>query len=176
MAQKNRIRFARVVRNAVALSVLLSAAAPMSLRASASLLNRHAPGFARTDLNGARISLAQYRGKVVLLNFWATWCAPCRIEMPRFVAWQKHYGAEGFQVLAVSMDDDAAPVRTFVRQVQPNYPVMMGDAKLGELYGGVLGLPVTFLIDRQGVVRARIDGESDLSAMETTIRALLHSR
>ncbi len=137
------------------------------------LLNRPAPTFTRTDLKGARISLASYHGKVVLLNFWATWCAPCRIEIPRFTEWQKTYGPQGFAVLGVSIDDDQAPVRVFAQRVRINYPIMMGDARLAEDYGGVLGVPVTFLIDRDGVIRARIDGESDLRAIELQIRQLL---
>lgn len=158
----------------VALAVLLSScAAPGHLFAGDTLLNRPAPPFSRTDLAGEPFRLSQYRGKVVLLNFWATWCAPCRIELPRFAAWQRQYGPEGFQVLAVSMDDDAAPVRISIRKLQPDYPVLMGDAKLGERYGGVLGVPVTFLIDRQGIIRARFEGDADLGAMEKQIRALL---
>ena len=166
----------RVLRN-VALAVLLSCfAAAGHLSASDTLLNRPAPPFSRTDFAGARISLSAYRGKLVLLNFWATWCAPCRVELPRFAAWQKQYGPQGLQILAVSMDDDPALVRDFLRQIQPNYPVLRGDARLGERYGGVLGLPVTLLIDRHGIIRARIEGEADLAAMEAQIRKLLTSR
>ena len=153
--------------------VVLSAPVPLL---AASLLKHPAPPFARSDLDGSRVSLAQFRGKVILLNFWATWCAPCRVEMPQFVGWQTRYGPRGLQIVAVSMDDDVDPVRTFLHRVQPNYPVLMGDAKLGELYGGVLGLPVTFLIDRTGIVRARVEGEMDLKAMEAKMRALLQSR
>lgn len=126
--------------------------------AAESLLNHPAPDFARTTLGGTPIRLADFRGKVVLLNFWATWCAPCRVEIPRFTEWQRQFGPQGFQVLAVSMDDDPSPVRTFVQRTHPNFPIVMGDARLGELYGGVLGVPVTFLIDRSGIVRRRYDG------------------
>ena len=166
----------RLLRN-LALAVLLSCfAAAGHLSASDTLLNRSAPPFSRTDLAGTRINLSAYRGKVVLLNFWATWCAPCRVELPRFAAWEKKYGPQGFQVLAVSMDDDPALVRDFLRQIQPNYPVLIGDARLGENYGGVLGVPVTFLIDRDGIIRARIEVEPDLTAIEAQIRKLLASR
>lgn len=164
------------MRNVALALLLFWFAAAGHLSASDTLLNRPAPPFSRTDLSGARISLSAYRGKVVLLNFWATWCAPCRVELPRFAAWQKQYGPQGFQILAVSMDDDPALVRDFLRQLHPNYPVLIGDARLGEKYGGVLGLPVTLLIDRHGVIRARIEGEPDLAAMEAQIRKLLASR
>ena len=96
--------------------------------------------------------------------------------MPRFVQWQKQYGPQGLQILAISMDDDDTEVRPFLQSLRPDYPVVMGDAKLGELYGGVLGLPVTFLIDRDGIIRARIEGESDLRAMGVKIRNLLRAR
>jgi len=139
------------------------------------LLNRPAPPLNRTDLDNARVSLASYRGKVVLLNFWATWCGPCLVEIPRFMEWQKQYGPRGFAVLGVSIDDDAAPVHTFARKLHVNYPIVMGDARLGETWGGILGVPVTFLIDRKGVVRARINGEPDLDGMEAQVRKLLAS-
>jgi cytochrome c biogenesis protein CcmG/thiol:disulfide interchange protein DsbE len=74
------------------------------------LEHKPAPVFERTDLAGRKVRLKDYRGKVVLLNFWATWCASCQVELPRFAEWQKRYGAQGLQVLAVSMDDNAAPV------------------------------------------------------------------
>jgi len=137
------------------------------------LLHRRAPEFARAGLDGKRVDLNAYRGKVVLLDFWATWCAPCQVEMPHFVAWQTEYAAQGLQVIGISMDDDPAAARAVVTKRRLNYPVAMGDAKLGESYGGVLGLPLTFLIDRHGVVRAEFQGEANLNAMETAVKALL---
>lgn len=142
-------------------------------QAPASLVHHAAPEFALPDLAHHRVDLAALRGKVVLLNFWATWCAPCRLEMPRFVQWQKQYGPQGLQIVGVSIDDDAAPVGPFVAKMHLDYPVVMGDARLGQRYGGVLGVPVTFLIDRKGIVRARIDGAADLPALEKQIRQLL---
>jgi cytochrome c biogenesis protein CcmG, thiol:disulfide interchange protein DsbE len=95
------------------------------------------------------------------------------VELPRFEAWQKQYGPEGLQVLTISMDDGDAPVRRTVRRLHLDVPVMMGDAKLGEAYGGVLGLPITFLIGRDGVIVARIKGETDLAALELHVKKLL---
>ena len=95
---------------------------------------------------------------MVLLNFWATWCAPCRVEMPVFAAWQRRYGPRGLQVIGISMDDDAAPVRRLAARLKLDYPIAMGDASLGEQSGGVLGLPITYLIGRNGVVRAEFEG------------------
>ena len=136
-------------------------------------LGAAAPEFERADLSGNPIQLSAYRGKLVLLNFWATWCTPCLREMPRLSAWQRKYGAAGLQVLGISMDDDAAPVRRFLTKHPLAYPVLMGDAKLGEAFGGVLGLPCSILIDAQGRIVARYQGESDLREIETQIKALL---
>jgi thiol-disulfide isomerase/thioredoxin len=151
----------------------LAALSPLASFAADSLLNKEAPPIVRKDLNGGTINLAHYRGKVVLLNFWATWCAPCQVEMPTFSNWQRRYGPQGLQVVGISMDEDAAPVRRLVARLRLDYPVAMGSARLGERYGGVLGLPLTYLIDRNGKVRARFQGGSDLAAMEKQLRLLL---
>jgi len=143
---------------------------------SVSLVNRKAPEFARRDLSGKKLNLRSYRGKVVLLNFWATWCAPCQLEMPAFSRWQQEYGPQGLQILGISMDDDAPPVRKLVTGLKLDYPVAMGDARLGERYGGVLGLPLTYLIGRDGVVRAQFQGETDLSTIEKQLRLILVQR
>jgi thiol-disulfide isomerase/thioredoxin len=136
-------------------------------------MNKKAPEIARVDLKGARVDLKSLRGKVVLLNFWATWCAPCLLEMPVFSAWQQQYGPQGLQPIGISMDDDAAQVRKLVAKRKPTYPIAMGDAKLGEKYGGVMGLPLTYLIDRNGVIRARFQGETEVSAIEKQLKAML---
>ncbi len=153
--------------------VLLGAGGVCAQAPPLDLVHKQAPAFVRVDLAGRKIRLKDYRGKVVLLNFWATWCAPCQVELPRFAEWQKTYGAQGFQVLAISMDDNAAPVRRTARRLHLDFPVLMGNAKLGEAYGGVLGLPITFLIDRDGKVVDRIKGETDLHALEREIQTVL---
>ncbi len=140
--------------------------------AADSLLHKQAPEIILTDLNG-KVDLHAHRGKVVLLNFWATWCAPCQLEMPRFVAWQTEYGTRGLRVIGISMDDDPELARKLYKKLRLNYPVMMGNEKIGELYGGVLGLPVTFLIDSHGEVRAQFQGETDLKVMEEQLKMLL---
>src|SRR5580704_13906258 len=113
-----------------------------------------APDFALTDLNGQSVNLSSYRGKVVLLDFWATWCVPCREEPPHLVDLQNKYGSQGLQIVGVSMDDGPEPVRDFYQHFKMNYPVVMGDAKTGELYGGVLGLPIAFVVGRDGRIYA----------------------
>jgi cytochrome c biogenesis protein CcmG, thiol:disulfide interchange protein DsbE len=131
-----------------------------------------APNFSRIDLTHRKIVLRSYRGKIVLLNFWATWCEPCLTEMPTFVEWQKQYGSQNFQVIGISMDDAAPEVIATVSRLKLNYPVLMGDEYLGADYGGVLGLPVTFLIDRDGKIHARYQGTS-LTRIHRDIQNLL---
>jgi peroxiredoxin len=150
-----------------------AAAGAHTAYAAESLLNKKAPEFSRITLNGGRVDLASLRGKVVLLDFWATWCASCQVEMPTFVQWQRQYGPQGLQVIGISMDDDPALARKLSAKLKLNYPVAMGDEKLGELYGGVLGLPLTYLIDRHGKVRAKFQGETDLKTIEKQLKALL---
>jgi cytochrome c biogenesis protein CcmG/thiol:disulfide interchange protein DsbE len=162
----------RVLR-CVLLAVLAGASLSHAAPASENLLNQKAPGFALTDLSGQSLTLARFRGKVVLLNFWATWCAPCRAEMPVFAAWQRQYGPRGLQIIGISMDDDAGQARRLVTRLKLDYPVAMGEERLGARYGGVLGLPLTFLIDSHGVVRAQFQGETDLKLIERQMTALL---
>jgi thiol-disulfide isomerase/thioredoxin len=135
-----------------------------------------AADFTRTDLGGTAVRLGDYRGRVVLLNFWATWCGPCLEEIPTFVAWQKSFGAGTLQVIGVSMDDDAAPVRRFLKKTPLDYPVVMGDVALAKEYGGILGLPATYLIDAHGRIVAHSVGETDLKALEAKIRDLAAHR
>lgn len=139
---------------------------------AATLLHKRAPRFVRRDLEHKRLDLDTYRGKVVLLNFWATWCDPCKVEMPRFVEWQTKYGSRGLQIIGISMDDDPALVHKAYKELRLNYPVVMGDEKLGALYGGILGLPVTYLIDSHGKIRAEYRGEADLNKIEIQLLSL----
>ena len=132
-----------------------------------------APDFSRPDLSHKPVTLSAYRGRVVLLNFWASWCEPCMTELPRFRAWQRRYRARGLQVVGVSMDDDAARARAADHKLQLNFPVVMGSVRLARLYGGIYGVPVTFLIDRRGRIDLIETGAANLPRLQRHLEALL---
>jgi peroxiredoxin len=118
-----------------------------------------APEFQLKTLDGKTAKLSDYKGKAVLLNFWATWCEPCKIEMPWLVEFNKQYGPQGFTVLGVAMDDDAdskdwvqKDIRKFADEMKVNYPVLLGTSKVGDTYGGVPFLPEIFYIGRDGKI------------------------
>jgi thiol-disulfide isomerase/thioredoxin len=126
-----------------------------------------------STLRGEKLHLADYRGKVVLVDFFASWCVPCRSEIPHFIRWQSKYGPDRFQVIGISMDDSEKDARTFVTKLKIAYPVAMGNEKLAESFGGVLGLPANFIIGRNGKVAAKHVGETDLNALEKEIQSQL---
>jgi len=132
-----------------------------------------APEFSLPTLTGETLDLSTYKGKVIFLDFWATWCDPCREQIPHFVELQNEYGDRGLRIIGISMDDEPEPVRDFCRQFKLNYPVVMGNAKTGELYGGVLGLPIAFLIGRDGRIYQKHVGATDISVLESEIVRLL---
>ncbi|WP_457600901.1 peroxiredoxin family protein [Hydrogenivirga sp.] len=115
-----------------------------------------APDFTLKTIDGREVSLKDYRGKVVLINFWATWCPPCRNEMPLFVRVYKRHRDKGFEILAVSTDSSLDPVKKFVKEFRINFPVLYDDKNVVSLYG-IQGLPTSFLIDREGkIIKVRL--------------------
>jgi peroxiredoxin len=110
-----------------------------------------APNFTLKDASGNSVKLSDFRGKVVLLNFWATWCGPCALEIPWFVEFQQQMKSRGLEVVGVSMDDEGWPaIKPFIAAHKVNYHVLLGDDSISQLYGGVDSLPTTFIIDRDG--------------------------
>jgi len=132
-----------------------------------------APALTLVDLDGNRIETAAYAGRVVLVNFWAAWCTPCTDEIPKLIVLQDKYHARGFQVIGISMEDRDSALREFYRKNRMNYPVVAGDAKIAEAYGGILGLPTSFLIGRDETIRAKHPGLANISQLEQEVVALL---
>lgn len=129
-----------------------------------------------TDLNGNAIRLSDYKGKVVLVNFWAAWCVPCTEEIPQFIQLQDKYGTQGLQVIGISIDDTENELRDFYRKHNMNYPVIPGDQKTADVFGGVLGLPTTFVIDRDNRIRSRQVGSTNFQTLEQQTVTLLNAR
>lgn len=132
-----------------------------------------APALVLTDLNGSPLHTADYKNKVVLVNFWAAWCKPCAEEVPQFIALQKKYQGRGLQVIGFSVDDDAAELRDFYRKYQVNYPVVPSDIQTADAFGGVLGLPTTFIIGRDGKIHGKYNGATNFSTLEQEAVGLL---
>ena len=133
-----------------------------------------APDFALQSLDGKTMHLSDFRGKAVLLNFWATWCEPCKIEMPWFAELQKQYGPGGLQVLGIAMDD-ASPedIAKFARDLGVNYPILVGKEAVGDAYGGVQFLPETFYIGRDGKLVDKVFGLKGKGEIEDDIKKAL---
>ena len=133
-----------------------------------------APDFSLASLDGKTLKLSDYKGKAVLLNFWATWCEPCKIEMPWFVQLQQQYGPQGLQVLGVAMDDtDPQDIKQFAQKMGVNYPIVVGKETVGDQYGGIPYLPSTFYINRDGKVVDRVFGLVSRSEIEDNIKKAL---
>jgi len=149
-----------------------AAAATSACAANAKAANLN---FALKDVEGKEVKLAALKGKVVLLDFWATWCGPCKIEIPWFIEFQNKYGKQGLQVVGVSVDDTQAKLKPYVAQMKMNYPVLQGldHDDLQDAYGPMFGIPVTIVISRDGKVCAKHVGLSSKERFETEIKSLL---
>src|SRR5215470_15337108 len=142
-----------------------------------------APDVTFKDLEGKDINLEQYRGKVVLVNFWATWCDPCRVEIPWLIEMQRKYSAKGFTVLGIAMDDEGkSVVAPFVQKErfdvngsksQMNYPIVLGNDAIADKFGGLLGYPTSVLINRDGKQIKRITGLMSYEEISKTIESQL---
>ncbi len=134
---------------------------------------KEAPDFVLKDLDGKQVRLSDFRGKAVLLNFWATWCGPCKVEMPWFVDFQKEYGPQGLQIVGVALDDSGRDeIQKFAKDMGVNYTVLQGQDDVGDAYGAV-GLPTTFYIDRNGKIVDSASGLVSRSEIEDNIKKAL---
>ena len=133
-----------------------------------------APDFTLKSVDGKDVKLSDLRGKAVLLNFWATWCGPCKVEIPWFMELEKQYASQGLVVVGVAMDDDADKVvPKFVQDMNMDYTVLIGNEKVADLYGGVEGLPMTFYIGRDGKIVKKVAGLTSHSDIEDGIKQAL---
>jgi cytochrome c biogenesis protein CcmG/thiol:disulfide interchange protein DsbE len=136
-----------------------------------------APDFELKDSSGKPLRLSQLRGDVVLLNFWATWCAPCRVEIPMFIGFQQAYRDRNFVVLGVALDEEGwSVVRPYADAKKIDYPVVVGDDRISDLFGGLKAVPTTFIIDRQGRIAATHIGLCQKGEYEGDIKAVLNER
>jgi thiol-disulfide isomerase/thioredoxin len=136
-----------------------------------------APDFSLESLDGKTMRLSDFRGKAVLLNFWATWCGPCKIEMPWFVELQNQYAAQGFQIVGVAMDDASKEdIGKFAKDMGVNYPILIGKESVGDQYGGVPALPESFLIGRDGKIVDKIIGLRGKAEIEDAIKKAIDTK
>jgi thiol-disulfide isomerase/thioredoxin len=131
--------------------------------------------FTMKDVAGKSVALSQFKGKVLLLDFWATWCGPCKVEIPHFIEFQDKYASEGLQIVGISVDDTADKLEPYVREMKMNYPVLqgLGHDDVQDAYGPIVGIPVSVLISRDGKVCATHTGLTGKEIFEREIKALL---
>jgi thiol-disulfide isomerase/thioredoxin len=130
--------------------------------------------FTLKDMNGATVELASYKGRPLIVNFWATWCPPCKLEIPWFIDFKKQYGAQGLEILGVSIDDPAPELKAFAAEYKMNYPVLLGlgQDKMLEAYEAEVSVPVTWFIKKDGTVQGRSIGINTREFFENQIKAL----
>jgi thiol-disulfide isomerase/thioredoxin len=133
-----------------------------------------APAWKLKDVNGKVVSSDTFKGKVVVIDFWATWCPPCRAEMPGYTELQKKYGKKGLVIVGISLDEAGpAAVKSFIEKNKIGYPIVMADEEVVKAFGGVEVLPTTFIIDREGKIRERKEGAEETEAYEKRIKLYL---
>jgi thiol-disulfide isomerase/thioredoxin len=132
-----------------------------------------APAWTLTRVDGGVLRSDQFRGKVLVVDFWATWCRPCLAEMPTFSALEKKYGPAGLAIVGVSVDNGAATVRKYLRRHPVDYPIVMVNDKVIDAFGGMDGIPTTFIVDRNGMIRDRLAGLQKPAVLERRILVYL---
>jgi cytochrome c biogenesis protein CcmG/thiol:disulfide interchange protein DsbE len=133
-----------------------------------------APDFELKTLDGKTVHLRDYQRKAVLLNFWATWCVPCKEEMPWLIDFQKQYGPKGLVILGIAMDSSSRPIKKFTDKLEVNYPILLGNQALADQYY-VRALPVSVFIDRNGRITDQVPGAASKSFIEDEIQLALEN-
>ena len=133
-----------------------------------------ASNFSLQTQNGKVIELSKLKGKVVLVNFWATWCPPCRAEIPDFIEVYNTYKSKGFEIIGIALDEEGwSKVAPYIEKVKMNYPVVLGSAKVVQQYGGIEGIPTTFIIDKNGYIADSQVGLLSKELLEKALKSLL---
>lgn len=132
-----------------------------------------APAWKLTSPDGKEISFEQFKGKVVVVDFWATWCGPCRTEIPGYIALQKKHEKDGLVIVGIAVNDTADSVKAYMAKAGINYPIVMGDDAVVEAFGGIEAIPTTFIIDREGKIRERKMGAANHEAYAATVEKYL---
>src|SRR5262249_26242414 len=167
-------RLASVLPNLESRIKVNSDPAPTSSLAPDTRMSQPAPQVELSSLDGRSLNLSRFNGRVVLLNFWATWCGPCRTEIPELNLLQRDLESRGLTVVGVSWDDSAEDVSKFQREIRQEYTVLLGGENVQNKFGGIRSLPTTYIIDRNGLVRQTIIGARDRTPFEEVLKPLLN--
>ena len=173
--RERRLAMQRAEANHVALTPAGKGDAGADEDGEAKLRGKPAPAFALVDLEGKHVSLADFKGRPVLVNFWATWCAPCKLEMPWFEEFRKQYAGQGFEILGINQDPESGKetIAKTAKKFGVSYPILLSDEKVAAAYGGVDYLPMSFYVDRTGKVVEETAGLGSKDEIEANIKKLI---
>lgn len=162
----------------IALGVLILIAAAFILNKQPAVSKdagsgKKAPEFSLKDTNGMEKKLSDFGGKVIILDFWATWCPPCRQEIPHFISLYDQYKDQGLEIIGIALDQDTGKIAAFTAENKINYTVLVGDGKISDLYGGIAAIPTTFILDKENNIRKKYIGYNEKEVFEKDIKELL---
>lgn len=158
----------------LALSVMLLAFGIVNCSSSESQDLKTAPDFTLLDMKGNEVTLSDFKGKVIILDFWATWCPPCRAEIPHFIELYNEYKEKGLEVIGIALDQGGKKaITSFIEENKVNYTILLGERDVSDSYGGIRSIPTTFIIDREGKIREKYIGYRDKEVFEEAIKGLL---